>query len=252
MPRPLISQLVITLLFPLVYGCDQQPLTPSTSAPATPTATSLAAGLISPAFNPDNFVRIVDNRFFPLRPGTRFVYKGEEDGEAETNITVVTRDRKNILGISAIVVLDRVFVHGELTEKTFDWYAQDKQGNVWYLGEDTKEFENGQVVSTEGSWEAGKHGARPGIIMLAHPQVGDAYRQEFLAGEAEDQARVVARGLDVTVPYGSFHNCLKTVEFTRLEPGVKEAKFYCPAVGFVKAKSVEGPPTRLVLTRISR
>jgi hypothetical protein len=88
--------------------------------------------------------------------------------------------------------------------------------------------------------------------MLAHPQVGDAYRQEFLAGEAEDRARVVARGLDITVPYGSFHHCIKTVEFTRLEPGVKEAKFYCPAVGFVKAKSVEGPPTRLVLTRIIR
>ena len=140
MPRTLIPQLVVPLLFPLLFGCDQQALTPSTSTPVTPTATSLAAGLIRPAFDPNNFVRVVDNRFFPLRPGTRFVFKGEEDGEALTNITVVTRDRKNILGISAVVVLDRVFVHGELTEKTFDWYAQDKQGNVWYLGEDTKEF----------------------------------------------------------------------------------------------------------------
>jgi hypothetical protein len=244
--------LVVTLLFPLLFGCDQQALTPSTSTPVTPTATSLAAGLIRPAFDPNNFVRVVDNRFFPLRPGTRFVFKGEEDGEAETNITVVTRDRKNILGISAVVVLDRVFVHGKLQEKTFDWYAQDKQGNVWYLGEDTKEFENGQVVSTAGSFEAGKHGAKAGIIMLAHPQVGDKYQQELAPGIAEDVARVVAKGLDVQVPYGSFHNCLRTVEFTALEPGVKEAKLYCPAVGFVRAASVEGPTTRLVLTRIVR
>jgi len=150
------------------------------------------------------------------------------------------------------VVLDRVFVHGELQEKTFDWYAQDKQGNVWYLGEDTKEFENGQVVSTAGSFEAGKHGAKAGIIMLAHPQVGDKYQQELAPGIAEDVARVVAKGLDVQVPYGSFHNCLRTVEFTALEPGVKEAKLYCPAVGFVRAASVEGPTTRLVLTRIVR
>jgi len=205
-----------------------------------------------PQFDPANFVRVVDNRFFPLRPGTRYFYKGEEDGEAETNITVVTHDRKNILGVSAVVVLDRVFVHGELKEKTFDWYARDKEGNVWYLGEDTKEYEDGRVVSTEGSWESGKHGAKPGIIMLAHPRVGDEYRQEFLAGEAEDQAEVVARDLDVTVPYGSFHNCIRTVEFTRLEPGVKEAKLYCPQIGFVKARDVQGPHTRLVLTRVRR
>ena len=156
----------------------------------------------------------------------------------------------NILGISAIVVLDQVFVHGELKEKTFDWYAQDRDGNVWYLGEDTRELEDGKVVSTEGSWEAGVDGAEAGIIMPAHPRVGQHYRQEFLRGEAEDEARVMARGLDINVPYGSFHGCIKTMEWTRLEPGVREVKFYCPEVGFVKARGIEGPFARLVLRNV--
>jgi hypothetical protein len=253
------ASLALGLAVLLIAGCQSQPTEPSQNSPAP----SLAAGAVTSAaattadfitlnFDPNDFVRVVDNRFFPLQPGTRFTYKGIEDGETETNVTIVTHERKNILGISAVVVFDRVFVHGELKEKTFDWYAQDRQGNVWYLGEDTKEFENGKVVSTEGSWEAGKNGAKAGIIMLAHPQIGDKYRQEFLLGEAEDVARVVDKGLDIKVPYGSFHNCLKTVEFTRLEPGVKEAKDFCPGVGFVRAHGIEGPETRLVLTGITQ
>jgi hypothetical protein len=254
-----IASLAFGLSAVLIAGCESQPTAPNQNAPApdqaaaaVSSAATTAADFISLRFDPDNFVRVVDNRFFPLKPGTRFVYKGIEDGEVETNITIVTHDRKNILGVSAVVVFDRVFVHGELKEKTFDWYAQDKQGNVWYLGEDTKEFEDGKVVSTAGSWLAGKNGAKAGIIMLAHPLIGSQYRQEFLLGEAEDVARVVDRGLDVKVPYGSFHNCLKTVEFTRLEPGVKESKDFCPGVGFVKAHGVQGPETSLVLTAITQ
>jgi hypothetical protein len=250
MPR---SSLLLLLLAALpILSCDPQPTQPSggVGEPALDPVTATAELRYAPRFNPDNFVRVVDNRFFPLNPGTRFVYFGEEDGEAEKNVTVVTHDRKDILGISATVVLDQVFVHGELKEKTFDWYGQDRDGNVWYLGEDTKEFEDGKVVSSEGSWEAGVDGAVAGIIMPAHPQVGQHYQQEFFAGEAEDEARVVAVGLDVNVPYGSFHNCLRTQEFTQLEPGVVEAKFYCPNVGFVKARGLEGPPARLVLKHI--
>jgi hypothetical protein len=250
--------LAFALTVPLLWSCDAQPTQPSETGldadkANTPSSASLAEQPnVSPHFDPNNFVRVADNPLFPLRPGTRFVFEGEEDGETETNITIVTYDRKNILGVSAIVVLDRVFVEGELKEKTFDWYAQDQQGNVWYLGENTKEYEDGKVVSTEGSWKAGRDGAKPGIIMLAHPRVGDSYRQEFFVGEAEDQARVVARDIDQRVPYGSFDNCVRTVEFTRLEPGVKEAKIYCPGVGFVRAHGVEGPATRLVLTDITR
>jgi hypothetical protein len=250
MPR---SSAVLLLLAALpILSCDPQPTQPSGGAgePALDPVTATAELRYAPRFDPDNFVRVVDNPYFPLKPGTRFVYFGEEDGEAEKNVTVVTHDRKEILGISTIVVLDQVFVHGELKEKTFDWYAQDKNGNVWYLGEDTKEFEDGKVVSTEGSWQAGVDGAVAGIIMPAHPQVGQHYQQEFFEGEAEDEARVVAVGLDINVPYGSFHNCLRTQEFTGLEPGVVEAKFYCPNVGFVKARGLEGPPARLVLKHI--
>jgi hypothetical protein len=244
---PLVA---LALAATLVASCDPQPTDPNTNPVAS--AAVVAADFIAPDFDPHDFVRAVDNRLFPLRPGTRLVYKGEADGETETNVTLVTHDRKEILGISAVVVLDRVFSHGELKERTLDWYAQDEDGNVWYLGEDTKEYENGRVVSTAGSWEAGVHGAKAGIIMLAHPHVGDQYRQEFLAGEAEDVSRVVAQGVDVTVPYGSFHHCLKTVEFTRLEPGIKEAKMFCPGVGFVKAKSIQGETGHLVLTSITR
>jgi len=252
MPRIVLP--LMLLAAPVILSCDR-PTQPSDGLPTVSVdVASGSAGTASveyaPKFDPHNFQRVIDNRFYPLRPGTRFVYKGEEDGERETNVVLVTHDRKEILGISAVVVLDRVYVEGELKEKTFDWFAQDRDGNVWYLGEDTKEFEDGKVVSTEGSWEAGQDGARAGIIMPAHPQVGQHYRQEFLRNVAEDEARITAKGLDVTVPYGSFHNCLKTVEFTRLEPGIKEAKFYCPEIGFVKERGIEGSTARLLLKNI--
>jgi hypothetical protein len=255
MPRLLLTLLLAAASVSL--GCDLQPTQPSETAsdgrasPAlAPTEPSVAEFRYAPEFDPDNFVRKVDNRFFPLVPGTRYLYVGEEDGERETNVVVVTHDRKNILGISAIVVLDRVFVDGELKEKTFDWYAQDKHGNVWYLGEDSKEYEEGKVVSTAGSWEAGVKGAVAGIIMPAQPQPGQHYRQEFFRGEAEDEARVTGVGVDVTVPHGTFHGCIRTIEWTRLEPGITEAKWHCPGVGFVKARGIEGSDARLVLKNV--
>jgi len=251
MPRLTFTALLA--LTPLLASCDRPPTQPS-GLPAEDALRRGAAAAerdFAPPFDPASFVRVVDNRFFPLVPGTRFIYVGEEDGEPVRNVTDVTNDRKTILGISAIVVLDRLFgPDGELIEKTFDWYAQDTRGNVWYLGEDTRELEHGTVVSTEGSWEAGVHGARAGIIMPAHPAPGQHYRQEFLQGEAEDEAEIVRRGVKVTVPYGSFHGCIETVEFTRLEPGIKEAKFYCPGVGLVKDRGVQGSDDRLVLEHV--
>jgi hypothetical protein len=257
MLRPSLIPLLLAAL--TIPGCDSRPTQPSTApaesanlgtTQAIDAAAASAQSLYAPRFDPKDFVDVVDHRFFPLKPGTRWVYTGVEDGEKETNVVLVTGERKEILGVSATVVLDRVFVEGELEEKTFDWFAQDSRGNVWYLGEDTREFQDGKVVSTEGSWEAGVDGAVPGIIMPANPQPGQHYQQEFLKGEAEDEASITARGLDITVPFGSFHNCLKTVEFTRLEPGISEAKFYCPEIGFVKARGIQGPESRLLLKNV--
>jgi hypothetical protein len=150
------------------------------------------------------------------------------------------------------VVLDRVFLDGVLKEKTFDWYAQDDDGNVWYFGEDTKEFENGKVVSTAGSFEAGKHGSKAGVIMRAHPKLGQVTPQEFAPGVAEDKARVVDLDATVTVPYRRFHHCLRSEEFTRLEPTVLENKFYCPGIGIVKERDVRGGSVNTGLTSVRR
>jgi hypothetical protein len=188
-----------------------------------------------PKFDSCNFGNeIIDNPYYTLMPGTIFTYQTDTEDGTEKNIVIVTDETKEILGINATVVWDRVWLEDELTEETFDWFAQDKQGNVWYLGEDSKEYENGKVVSTEGSWEAGVDGAKPGIIMEADPQVGDQYRQEYYAGHAEDQAEVVSLNETVKVPFGTFTDCLQTRESTPLEPTTgDEDKYYCTDVGGV-------------------
>jgi len=152
----------------------------------------------------------------------------------------VTNETKEIMGVTCVVVRDTVTVDGELVEDTFDWYAQDKYGNVWYFGEESKQYEDGDLVSLEGSWKAGVDGAQPGIIMEADPVVGDLYRQEFAPGEAEDMGEVLALGETVTVPAGTFTDCLKTKDFTPMEPEVVEHKYYAPGVGVVKEVMVEG------------
>ncbi len=193
--------------------------------------------------DPASFSKTIDNPYFPLVPGTTFTYRFvNEEGAEEKVVTEVTSDTKAILGVNCIVVHDREFEDGELVEDTFDWYAQDKDGNVWYFGEDTKELEEGKVVSTAGSWEAGIDGAVPGIIMLANPERGLKYRQEYYEGEAEDLAEVVSLDNTVTVPYGTFENCLKTRETTALEPDIVEFKFYAAGVGFIQAQTKEGIP----------
>ena len=196
-------------------------------------------GQSGPNIDPANFVAQSTNPYFALTPGTVFTFNAQTDGVPQTITVTVTRDTKMILGVPITVVHDVVTQGGQVAEDTFDWYAQDKDGNVWYFGEDTKAFDNGQV-STEGSWEAGVHGAQPGIIMEAHPQVGDAYRQEFSRGVAQDRAQVLSLNESATVPYGSFQNCLKTKEFSDLEPGIVENKVYCLNVGQVSATTVQG------------
>jgi len=194
-----------------------------------------------------DFVDVIDNPYLPWTPGTTLTYEG---GGERVEITV-TDETRTILGITATVVHDQVLTDGAVTEDTYDWYAQDRWGNVWYLGEDTKEFENGEVVSTEGSWEAGVDGAQPGNAMLADPQVGDTYRQEFYEGEAEDLAKVFELGQSVEAPAGSYDDVLVTEEWTPLDPGIVEHKFYARGVGVVREEQVESGNAVLELIKTS-
>jgi hypothetical protein len=204
-------------------------------------------------FNKKNFSDPlnIDNKYFPLKPGTTFTYEGTKEGEPQSDELIVTDRTKDVDGITARVVRDNAYENGKLVEFTDDWYAQDDDGNVWYMGEFTNELENGKVVSTEGSWEAGVKGGKPGIFMEANPQVGDTYQQEFSKGIAEDQAEIVSLTDSVCVPYGCFTNVLETKETTPLEPGVEEHKFFAPGVGDIKEQLVKGGSEILELTKIT-
>src|SRR3954471_8083649 len=206
----------------------------------------------NPPFDPSNFVSGVTNPHLPLTPGTINYYQGVSGGQAQTDSVHTPSETKTILGVVTTVVHDRVYTNGELTEDTFDWYAQDKDGNVWYLGEDTKELENGQVVSTEGSWEAGVKGAEAGILMWGDPaaHIGEEYRQEFSRGVAEDFGKVVAVDQSVTVSYGTLTGCVKTEDRSALEPGIVENKFYCPGIGVTLEQGVQGSADRNELVAI--
>jgi hypothetical protein len=175
------------------------------------------------------------------------VYEGGKGEGNERTVVEVTRDTKTILGITAVVAHDTVTKDGNVKEDTFDWYAQDRQGNVWYLGEDTKEYENGAVVSTKGSWEAGVSGAQPGISMKARPKAGATYRQEYFKGQAEDFAQVLNTRESVTVRAGTYRDVLKTKDFTPLEPKLLEHKYYAPGVGVVQEVTVKGGSGRVEL-----
>jgi hypothetical protein len=203
-----------------------------------------------PVIIPSDFVLHIDNPYFPLVPGTTFVYEGVSEDGNETSEMRVTDETKIIMNITCTVVHDRVWLEGELIEETYDWYAQDRDGNVWYFGEDSKEIEHGVVVSTEGSWVAGVDGAQPGIVMLADPIVGKEYRQEYLKGEAEDMAEVLALNESVTVQYGTFTHCLLTRDWTPLEKGVAENKYYENGVGLVKEVLVSGGTGHMELVRV--
>jgi len=182
-----------------------------------------------PAIVPADFVAEVDHPLYPLPTGARWVYQAGD----ERVVVEVLSERRTILGVAAVIVHDQGSVAGELIEDTFDWLAQDRAGNVWYMGEATQELDHGRVVSTEGSWEAGVDGAKPGILIPAAPAVGQPYRQEYSPCNAEDMGEVLATDASATVPTGSYTGCLKTRDFTPLEPAVDEEKYYCPGIGLV-------------------
>ena len=247
----------------LLAGCGgtettQPPPTPSAppaveSPVASPTVAAasfaLPQGSAPVALDPSLFVGVaLDHPWWPMAPGSRWVYRETDAEGAEQQVEVtVTGETKEIAGIPATVVHDIVTADGETIEDTLDWYAQDTLGNLWYLGEDTKEYENGEVVSTEGSWEAGVDGAQPGIILPANPQVGQAYRQEYYAGEAEDAAEIVSLDEHIAVPFGSFEHVLETRDFTPLDPDVEEHKFYARGIGPVEVRQTSGGSSHEVL-----
>ena len=190
-----------------------------------------------PDINPDNFPFMDGiippselNPFFPLVQGTTYVYQGSD----ETITVTVTDEIKEIPGVNCISVHDVVKEDGKVTEDTFDWYAQDKDGNVWYFGEISQEFEEGELVGIEGSWKAGVDGAKTGIIMKANPQVGYFYRQEFFLGDAKDMAEVIDLNGSESAPAAEcVGDCLVTSESTPIEPDVSENKFYAPDIGLI-------------------
>jgi hypothetical protein len=246
MKRTTLLTALVLLVIALVAGCGG-------SAEKAGGSSEKEGKTYAPNIDPSNFVEEVDNKYFPLEPGTKFVYEGKtEEGAQRTEVTV-THDTKRIIGVECVVRRDKVFVNGELVEDTFDWHAQDKEGTVWYFGEDTKEYKNGKVANTEGSWEAGVDGAKPAIIMQAHPKVGESYRQEYYPGEAMDMAKVLSLDESATVAYGSFDHLLMTKDWNPLEPaaGVSH-KYYAPGIGKLQEVYVEGPSERVELTEIKK
>jgi hypothetical protein len=251
------------LLVALVSACgssnNQNSASKATSGttPASTTSASELApihGTYAPMIDPADFVTTIDNRYFPLVPGTGFHYKGvAEDGKTpQTDDMVVTSKTKTILGVQCTVVRDTVSSRGIPIEHTFDWYAQDNEGNVWYMGEDTRELQHGKFVKADDSWEGGVAGAEPGIIMPGRPETGDAYRQEYYPRFALDQAQVLGPGGLVSVPYGSYKNTLLTVETApKLDPGVAERKWYVAGVGDVKEHTVSGNHEEIVLVSVT-
>ena len=227
-------------------------------APATVVLGAPGSGLPQGAdpvsLNPADFSTKIDNPYWPMRPGSRWVYRETSAGGDVRRVVVkVTSRTKRIAnGVTARVVSDAVTERGKPVEVTEDWYAQDRAGNVWYLGEDTREYENGKVKTTEGSFEAGVAGAQPGIAMPAHPAVGMAYRQEYFKGHAEDRGAILSTGEQVQTRAGHFRHVVITKDTTPLEPRVLELKFYARGIGPVLELGISGGGDRAELVSYRR
>ena len=196
--------------------------------------------------DPADFTTEIDNPWWPMTPGSRWIYRETDSEGANQKVVVTVTDRTKTIanGVEARVVHDVVSENGQLVEVTDDWYAQDRDGNVWYLGEDTTEYENGEPVSQSGSFEAGVDGAEAGVIMPAQPEPGMSYRQEYYEGEAEDRGAIVSLEQQAEVPAGHYEPALMTNDTNPLEPKVNEFKFFARGVGPVLAISVSGGSDR--------
>ena len=205
-------------------------------------------GPYDPVIDPANFVSKITNPYAPFTPGMWWEYEKQGEEGLERIRVEVLKKRRKILGVSVTTVRDRVWLDGEVIEDTIDWLAQEKAGNVWYFGEISKSFENGLLASLDGSWEAGKDGAKPGFWVKRAPRVGEFYRQEYaLDNEAEDIVEVLDLDAQEIVPFGNGRPVLKTRDFTPLEPDAEENKFYVPGIGFVLEVDLEtGEELKLV------
>jgi len=209
-------------------------VTPATAESQPPPETAqLPQGAEPFELDPTRFTTVIDNPYWPMKPGTRWTYREmDTDGTELQGVVVVTTQTTTMANrITARIVRDTLTRDGEIIEDTIDWYAQDSAGNVWYVGEDTAEFEGGVVATTAGSWQAGVDGALPGVIVPADPQPGLAYRQEYYAGQAEDNGAVVSLDETADVPYGHFDTLMMTADTSGIEPNVIEHKFYARGVG---------------------
>jgi hypothetical protein len=223
--------------------------TEPTSGPASGTAVPTRG----PAhLDPSNFVSTVDNAYYPLTPGTVWEYEATEGGKKEHDVVKVLDQTRMVDGVPAIVVHDVVrSAGGKVVEDTHDWFAQDKAGNVWYVGEDTKAYGK-KGTSSEGSWEAGVDGARAGVVMPAHPTVGQAYQQEYYRGQAEDRGKILSLDTKVTVPTGTYDHVVLTADTSPLEPGLVEHKWYAKGIGTVKEQEIKGGNEKVTLVEWSK
>jgi hypothetical protein len=221
------------VLLNVLVGCTQ-----ATSTAVAPAGDSSKAYTVN--IQPADFVDIVNNPYFPLSPGTKYIYEGKTEDDLERIEIEILYETREVMGVTATILHDVVYLNGELIEDTYDWFAQDKEGNVWYLGEDVSNYEDGKFIDKGGSWEAGVAGALPGIIMFAKPaaHIGETYRQEYYKGEAEDMADLLSVTEGVTVPYGSFDNVVKTRDYTPLELDLQEHKYYVRDIGLVKTTNL--------------
>jgi len=258
MSKKVISSCAFLIAAIFLYGCgqkqtgqiqpqsqmpknqNQQPPIAAAQSVAIPKADASDYNI---TINPADFVSAIDNKYFTLKPGSVITYKGKKDNAVVVDSNEVTKDTKDILGIKTVVVKDTITENDKITEISYDWFAQDKNGTVWSFGEDMKEYDaTGKVTNTIGSWEAGKSGALPGVVMTANPQLGDSWKQEYLKGIAEDRGEIL--GIDETIKtaYGSYQHCVKTKDWSAVEPGVIENKYYCQdnSSNVVSIKTVQG------------
>ncbi len=248
--RTSLAATAVTLL--ALAGCGSSGGTDTSAGPKVPAATVDGLTVPTPSPDPADFTATVDNAYLPLRPGTVWTYTSTGDEGAQKDVVTVSDQTKVVQGVRTVVVHDVVrSADGTVVEDTYDWYAQDGAGNVWYFGEDTTAFDKGKA-DKEGSWEAGKDDAHAGIAMLAEPDVGDAYAQEYRRGVAEDHGKILSLTERRTEPAGSYDGLLQTQDTTPLEPKLVERKYYAKGVGVVHEETVAGGKEQVELIDFHR